>query len=903
MADDQETQQAPAASQIEFVENHIPGLESGDYRVTAKSILKTRDGVTGDAAIDATFTSPLRYFTVMGDRFALKPDDVHAVFPPAASLGEHSNVLPHIVLTHSTLPWERHAIAQPSATVPEVERPTYPWLALLLFDDGELPDVVSRQELAQALNLTGDEATERWQQLLEKGWLDPLVDETKQPVDGMALVAPLSKRQPLDDPSQVKLIEQAVNGSRAPKVVKLSQLGSGTADAISWHPLEPEAPAQHPDDLVRVIDVPHQLLLKILPAADELRHLAHVRQGAAEGKPVGDALAVIICKRLPKAGGSSTVHLVSVENLYDGSGFCQPAGAGEGSYIRLVSLHSWQFACIDEKQSFQGLLTHLNHRLLFSVKLGDDTQPDTLPADVCTQLNGQRVPAALAAAFVATDKRLQQATAGDGAQWTVTDTSVWQVVERYRRYWIGKQRQVYSAAGVPLFALDAATFKSLATGVAAQPLLDAFQQQGYGLSGAQIKEVTDPAWWLGHGANRYVVRRQGERLFAYAEDLDAPHTLHLPCTGKVADKVLRLGYVPTRHYMRGGDKSISWYRGPLVPFVPNVAEQADLFARLPAPAADGLLRYDAATGLFDVSYAAAWELGRLLALKSKQFSLRLYNWKRHHAQQLRRAEQQELHPHLAFQHPLSDLSLPPVIEQWLSQASRLVGLPFNYLVPDERLLPQESIRFFYLDPLWMACLIDGAFSIGRVTQTDRQQDRVRTAGLVDAAAPQVSGFLLRSAVVAGWPTLQVDAYDYAIHDQSKDEWAIDERYHLPRLRMDRLSPHVLLCLFAGDARVVDIHEKPETIHFGLDRAVSAEGNVNFRKALRDGDGNEVDDPQISPVGVETTAKRVVNISALFNEISAKKQDLGFQKSFTAAQFALQMIEGVQKVRFVRQMEK
>jgi hypothetical protein len=31
-------------------------------------------------------------------------------FPPDGSLGEHSNVLPHIILNRSTLPWERPAI-------------------------------------------------------------------------------------------------------------------------------------------------------------------------------------------------------------------------------------------------------------------------------------------------------------------------------------------------------------------------------------------------------------------------------------------------------------------------------------------------------------------------------------------------------------------------------------------------------------------------------------------------------------------------------------------------------------------------------------------------------------------------------------------------------------------------
>ena len=35
----------------------------------------------------------------------------------------------------------------------------------------------------------------------------------------------------------------------------------------------------------------------------------------------------------------------------------------------------------------------------------------------------------------------------------------------------------------------------------------------------------------------------------------------------------------------------------------------------------------------------------------------------------------------------------------------------GYLVPAETLLPAESIRFFVVDPLWRAALLDGAFSV------------------------------------------------------------------------------------------------------------------------------------------------------------------------------------------------
>ena len=55
------------------------------------------------------------------------------------------------------------------------------------------------------------------------------------------------------------------------------------------------------------------------------------------------------------------------------------------------------------------------------------------------------------------------------------------------------------------------------------------------------------------------------------------------------------------------DRSVSWYRGPLLPYPAKAA------IKVPVSSADAVLRYDPATGLFDTSYAAAWQLGRLLA--------------------------------------------------------------------------------------------------------------------------------------------------------------------------------------------------------------------------------------------------------------------------------------------------
>ncbi|MEM7037744.1 MAG: hypothetical protein AAF570_12245, partial [Bacteroidota bacterium] len=79
---------------------------------------------------------------------------------------------------------------------------------------------------------------------------------------------------------------------------------------------------------------------------------------------------------------------------------------------------------------------------------------------------------------------------------------------------------------------------------------------------------------------------------------------------------LQLGYVPMAHQTRNGESTVSWYRGPLAPF----AVTTETKSSFPRFNADSNLRYNPNSGMFDVSYAAAWQLGRNLALSNKAYS-------------------------------------------------------------------------------------------------------------------------------------------------------------------------------------------------------------------------------------------------------------------------------------------
>ena len=153
---------------------------------------------------------------------------------------------------------------------------------------------------------------------------------------------------------------------------------------------------------------------------------------------------------------------------------------------------------------------------------------------------------------------------------------------------------------------------------------------------------------------------------------------------------------------------------------------------------------------------------------------------------------------------------PADVGAWLAGLQTLTGVPFGYLVPDARMLPPESIRFFAIDPNWTAALVDGALSLASKTAPAAAAvATLRPAALAAASPPAggYSGFLLRSALVSDWPGLRVTGY--------ADPQAATP---LATARLERLAPTVLLALFAGLIQRVDLAEPPQHLHAGVSSA-------------------------------------------------------------------------------------
>ncbi|MBZ5602683.1 MAG: hypothetical protein LAO79_10290 [Acidobacteriia bacterium] len=127
----------PPPGQMYLYDNITPPLLDGSYRFN----------VSTDTTIDGTdqnLPGATNYFNVEGPRFTLTPSLVAGVFPPRNGHGSFQENVPHIALSRRTLPWERALdpsglIGTPTVKQGDPPRPVgpAPWLALLLFEEGE----------------------------------------------------------------------------------------------------------------------------------------------------------------------------------------------------------------------------------------------------------------------------------------------------------------------------------------------------------------------------------------------------------------------------------------------------------------------------------------------------------------------------------------------------------------------------------------------------------------------------------------------------------------------------------------------------------------------------------------------------------------------------------------------
>lgn len=350
---------------------------------------------------------------------------------------------------------------------------------------------------------------------------------------------------------------------------------------------------------------------------------------------------------------------------------------------------------------------------------------------------------------------------------------------------------------------------------------------------------------------------------------------------------LDLGYAPVPYRMLSGEQTYAWYRGPGTPLTAQPVPLADTDPDGEGhTTADHALIYDEHHGLFDVSYAAAWTLGRTIGIADPDYAGDTVKARRSlantavsmmamsanpsrfagrsaedvgptgsrglgalraiaqdrggrrlvealaapqvlddpaprvTAQRMRHAEARATLAQTRGQTILREAadvltgSAPTLVDR----LALLHGVPFSYLVPDPRMLPEESLRMFRIDPNWIDALISGVCDVGLSTSLDLQLAPVLSAavrGRSTGSKPE-AGLLIYSEIVVAWPDIVVLA-------------ELDES-PVRVLRRDRLARDVLLVLFDKVPDEVVLREPGQGIHFGLD-----DGDVlNLRELSKNG---------------------------------------------------------------------
>lgn len=267
------------------------------------------------------------------------------------------------------------------------------------------------------------------------------------------------------------------------------------------------------------------------------------------------------------------------------------------------------------------------------------------------------------------------------------------------------------------------------------------------------------------------------------------------------------------------------------------------------------------------------------------------------------------------------------VSSWLARLVLLYGVPFHYLIPEQEMLLPESIRFFYLDPIWIQSLIQGACSVGNtdygdtlidkamnsVVQTEpgtdqkvsvtstaaasvRDRLREQYEGIpVPAQSRELSwplmGFLLRSSVVTGWRGLEIMAYKKPANQGLEP---------LQALRIEQLSADVMLGIFNGSIAQLVIRQPQESLHFGLTRNGSSFSkslrNLGFRDKKQAGQifGKPID---VNKLMRDQPQKGVINVAGLAGEMKTQLKDELLEGKFTSAEFAVEMIEAAGEFTF------
>jgi hypothetical protein len=177
-------------------------------------------------------------------------------------------------------------------------------------------------------------------------------------------------------------------------------------------------------------------------------------------------------------------------------------------------------------------------------------------------------------------------------------------------------------------------------------------------------------------------------------------------------------------------------------------------------------------------------------------------------------------------------------------------------------------------------------------------------------ADTTTGFLLRSSAVSGWPHMDVRAYKTDVPEPFDPSDPKIKLQQLPTLRLELLSPGVMIALFQGVPQLVILEEPHNGVMFGL----HVDNGVD-KVYLRDASGHQIQipinppppplpAPQPSPnyydlsLPFRSTNGRVVHVTELRRRLNKAAAQHPTQINITgSASYAIAVLDPPWRQRF------
>jgi len=293
------------------------------YRIYSSLTPVVKSGDTAAITVSQTLTQgatallhesgPPVKVAVQGPQTEITESDISGVYPAPGSTDSPDDYLPHIALSRRTLPWERRG-----------PKDGVPWLALLVISDA---DMLVPRILGPVVGLEAARAAPA-PPAVSAAALHANVPQVAEAASSATLGVPILSTMISAGPITPKSIQ----------VKELTQTDAATRTQLLT------IPGITDGTQVQSIAIPASKLKQILPAADDLGLLCHVKEVVEDG--VTTFTAIVVSGRLPDAGDQSPdsppqkhcALLVSLEHRDD-----IYTRLDKGGNISLIVLHSWTF--------------------------------------------------------------------------------------------------------------------------------------------------------------------------------------------------------------------------------------------------------------------------------------------------------------------------------------------------------------------------------------------------------------------------------------------------------------------------------------------------------------------------------------------------------------------------------